>query len=95
MDAEGRLHVAALTAVPDPPSLTDLRHRVEAMLPRVDLPELALEVMSWLPEFTEAFTLVSGNPARVAELALSIAAVLCAHAMNVGFKPVVSPGVGL
>ncbi|WP_245546992.1 Tn3 family transposase [Nocardia brevicatena] len=93
VDAEGRLHVAALTAVPDPPSLVDLRIRVEAMLPRVDLPELVLEVMSWLPEFTGAFTHVSGNPARVADLGLSVAAVLCAHAMNVGFKPVVSPGV--
>ncbi|WP_157224355.1 hypothetical protein [Nocardia paucivorans] len=37
-------------------SLTDLRRRVEAMLPRVDLPELVLEVMPWLPEFTETFT---------------------------------------
>jgi hypothetical protein len=29
----------------------------------------------------------------VADLGLSVAAVLCAHAMNVGFKPVTSPGV--
>ncbi|WP_280443904.1 hypothetical protein [Nocardia brasiliensis] len=39
---DGKLHAAALTAVPDPPSLTDLRRRVEAMLPRIDLPELVL-----------------------------------------------------
>ncbi|MEV3959350.1 hypothetical protein AB0M34_00380 [Nocardia sp. NPDC050193] len=40
----------------DPPSLTYLRRRVEAMLPRIDLPELVLEVMSWHPGLTEAFT---------------------------------------
>ncbi|WP_227999729.1 Tn3 family transposase [Nocardia australiensis] len=93
VDEEGKLHVAALTALPDPPSLIDLRRRIDAMLPRVDLPELVMEVMSWYPEFTEAFTHVSGNPARVADLNVSVAAVLCAHAMNVGFKPVVSLGV--
>jgi TnpA family transposase len=40
VDAEGRLHVAALTAVPDPSSLVDLRHRVAAMLPRIELAQL-------------------------------------------------------
>ena len=93
VDENGKLHAAALRAVPDPASLVDLRRRVEAMLPRVDLPELVLEVMSWHPGFTEAFTHVSGNPARVADLGLSVAAVLCARAMNVGLPPVVSPGV--
>jgi hypothetical protein len=46
VDEEGKLRVAALTAVPDPPSLTDLRNRTAAMIPRVDLPEMVLEVMS-------------------------------------------------
>ncbi len=43
--------------------------------------------------FTEAFVHASGNDARVADLGLSVAAVLCGHAMNVGSKPVTSPGV--
>ncbi|WP_429423535.1 Tn3 family transposase [Nocardia sp. GAS34] len=93
VDEEGRLHLAALKAEPDPPSLVDLRRRVEAMVPEVDLPELVLEVMSWVPGFAESFTHASGNGARVADLGLSVAAVLCAHAMNVGFKAVTSPGV--
>ena len=93
VDEDGKLHLAALKAVPDPPSLVDLRRRVEAMLPEIDLPELVLEVMSWVPGFTEAFTHASGNDARVADLGLSVAGVLCANAMNVGFKPVTSPGV--
>ncbi|ORI20697.1 Tn3 family transposase [Rhodococcus sp. 1168] len=92
VDEDGKLHVAALSAVPDPPSLTDLRRRAAAMMPRVDLPEQVLEVMSWHPEFAEAFTHVAGSNARVADLGVSVAAVLCAHSMNVGFAPVVSPG---
>jgi hypothetical protein len=92
VDADGRLHVAALSAVPDPASLVDLRRWVEAMLPRIDLPDLVLEVMSWHPQFVEAFTHTSGNEAHVADLGLSVAAVLCAHAMNVGFAPVTTPG---
>jgi hypothetical protein len=48
-----------------PPELIDLRRRVEAMLPEIDLPELVLEVMSWVPGFTEAFTHASGNDALV------------------------------
>ena len=93
IDATGKLHLAALVAVPDPPSLIDLRRRVEAMMPKIDLPELVLEVMSWHPGFIESFTHVSGNDARVADLGLSVAAVLCANAMNVGLGPVISPGV--
>jgi hypothetical protein len=53
-DDDGRLHVAALKGVVDPPSLVDLRRRVEAMLPRVDLSELLLEVMAWVPAFPAA-----------------------------------------
>jgi Tn3 transposase DDE domain len=89
----GKLHVAVLTAVPDSPPLIDLRRRMEAMLPRVDLPRAGAGGDVVAPGFTEAFTHTSGNPARVADLGLSVAAVLCASAMNVGFRPAVSPGV--
>ncbi|GAC55078.1 putative transposase [Gordonia amicalis NBRC 100051 = JCM 11271] len=92
VDEDGKLHVAALNAVPDPPSLVDLRRRTAAMIPRVDLPEMVLEVMSWYPEFGESFTHVAGTKARVADLGVSVAALLCAQAMNVGLTPVTSPG---
>ena len=92
VDEDGKLHVAALTAVPDPPSLVDLRRCTAAMIPRVNLPEIVLEVMSWLPAFGESFTHVAGSGARVADLGVSVAAVLCAQAMNVGFAAVASPG---
>ncbi len=57
VDEDGKLHVAALVAVPDPPSLLDLRRRVVRTMPKIDLPELVLdEVMSWHPGFVDAFT---------------------------------------
>jgi hypothetical protein len=62
VDDQGRLHLPHLSAIPDPPSLVDLRRRVAAMMPRVDLPEVILEVMDWVPEFTAAFTHASSQP---------------------------------
>jgi hypothetical protein len=46
VDADGRLYVERIKAIPEPKSLIDLRKRVGAMLPRVDLPEVLLEVMA-------------------------------------------------
>jgi hypothetical protein len=63
------------------------------MLPRVDLPEVLLEVMSWAPELAEAFTPVSGGRSRVDGLPVSVAACLSAHAMNIGYRPVAKKGV--
>ena len=47
IDEEGRIHLTGVKAIEEPPSLVDLRKRATAMLPRVDLPEVILEVMSW------------------------------------------------
>ncbi len=93
IDDHGRLHAGKIDAVPDPPSLTDLRRACGAMLPRVDIGELVLEVMSWLPEFAAAFTPISGGQARLDDLGVSVAAALTAHALNVGFTPVITPGM--
>jgi hypothetical protein len=38
------------------------------MLPRVDMGELILEVMSWQPRFVQAFTAVSGGRTRLDDL---------------------------
>src|SRR5450755_3399272 len=93
VDSDWRLHAEKIDAIPDPPSLVDLRRRLEAMLPRVDLPELILEVMGWLPAFAEAFTGISGGQSRMRDLDVTIAAALTAHALNVGYVPVISEGV--
>jgi Tn3 transposase DDE domain len=85
--------LTGVKAVEEPPSLTDLRKRTAAMLPRVDLPEVILEVMSWAPEVAAAFTAASGGRTRLDDLPTSIAACLAAHAMNVGYRPIAKKGV--
>ena len=88
VDDDGKIHLTGLKALEEPPSLVDLRARTTAMLPRVDLPEVLLEVMSWAPEIGEAFTAASGGRSRLEDLPVSIAACLAAHAMNVGYRPI-------
>ncbi|GAA5062225.1 hypothetical protein GCM10023336_40410 [Streptomyces similanensis] len=87
-DGDGRLHFAALEPEAEPASLVALRSAVNAMLPRVDLPEVLLEVFSWTGA-DQAFTSVTGGEARLKDLPVTIAALLVAHGCNVGFTPVV------
>jgi hypothetical protein len=88
-----RIHLTGVKAVEEPPSLVDLRGRTLAMMPRVDLPEVILEVMSWVPELAGALTAVSGGRSRLEDLPTSIAACLAAHSMNVGYRPIAKKGV--
>jgi hypothetical protein len=87
-DDDGRLHFAALEPEPEPASLRDLREAVEAMLPRVDLPEALLEVFYWTGA-DRAFTSVTGGEARLKDLHVTVAALLVAHGCNVGYTPVI------
>nr|WP_202528199.1 Tn3 family transposase [Streptomyces sp. SID5770] len=87
-DDDGWLHFAALEPEPEPASLLDLRAAVNAMLPRVDLPEVLLEVFSWTGA-DQAFTSVTGGEARLRDLHVTIAALLVAHGCNVGYTPVI------
>ena len=51
IDAEGRVHVAAIKAIEEPASLVELRKRVAAMMPRVDISEAILEVLAGARSF--------------------------------------------
>lgn len=93
VDGEGKIHLTGVKAIEEPPSLVDLRTRTTAMLPRVELPEAILEVMSWVPELATAFTAVSGGRSRLKDLPVSIAACLTAHSLNVGYRPIAKKGV--
>ncbi len=93
VDEAGRIHVTSDKAVQGPPSLVDLRKRVAAMLPRVDIGEQILEVMGWVPEFLESLTALSGGAARMADLNVTAAAALTVQALNIGYGPVCTPGV--
>jgi hypothetical protein len=72
----------------EPSSLLALRDAVAARLPRVDLPEILLE-LSARTGFTDAFTHLSENAARAENLNTSLCAVLLSGACNTGPEPLV------
>lgn len=86
------LTLTGLDQLEDPPSLITLRDHVLALLPRVDLPELLLE-MHARTGFAQEFTHISEGAARVEDLPISLCAVLLAEACNIGLEPVVRADV--
>ena len=91
-DEHGRLHLSALPAEAEPPSLANLRALTNRMLPRVDLPEVLLEVFSWTGA-DQAFTSITGGEARLADLHITIAALLVSESCNIGWTPVIKHSV--
>jgi TnpA family transposase len=81
-----------LDRIPEPESLQRLRQRVQRRLPRVDLPELLLE-LHLRAGFADEFTHVSESRTRLDDLAISLCAVLLAEACNIGLAPVTRKGV--
>jgi hypothetical protein len=87
-----RLIVTGLDKLDDPSSLVTLRERVQALLPRIDLPEVLLE-MDARTGFTTEFTHISERGAHVTDLSISLCAVLLAEACNIGVEPLIRPDV--
>ena len=90
-NGRARLVVDHLDALGEPGSLVWLRATAQTMMPRVDLPELLLEVHAWTG-FLDAYTHLADVPARTKDLSVSVAALLVAEACNVGLTPVIKPG---
>jgi hypothetical protein len=90
--AHGRqeLVLSGLDKLDEPPSLMALKTLVAQRLPRVELPELLLEVQAWA-RFASDFTHVNEQGARADDLPVSVCAVLLAKACNVGLEPLVGP----
>jgi len=86
------LTLTGLDKLEEPPSLLTLRAQVLARLPRVDLPEVLLEIHA-RTGFAHEFTHISASDARVADLPVSLCAVLLAEACNIGLEPVVRADV--
>jgi len=91
VDGRDRPVLTPLDRLDEPPSLLALREQVTALLPRVDLPDLLLEVADWTG-FPVEFTHVSEGTSRAEDLHLSVCAVLVAQACNIGLEPLVEPG---
>jgi hypothetical protein len=82
------LVLSTLDKLEEPPSLLALREAVTARLPRIDLPEVLLEVAA-RTKFTDAFTHITERSAHAAGLATSLCAVLLAEACNTGPEPLI------
>ena len=91
-DGKEQLVLTGLDKLPEPSSLITLKRQVKAMLPRIDLPELLLEIDA-KTSFTKEFTHISQTGSRVKDLHISICAVLIAEACNIGLEPLMRPEV--
>ncbi|MFI7454501.1 Tn3 family transposase [Nonomuraea sp. NPDC049714] len=88
---DGRLNLAKLEAAPMPEAYQAAHDAVMNMLPRIDYPELLLEVHGHTGMF-DAFEHISGSTSRRADLDISLAALMVARSCNLGLGPVAKPG---
>jgi hypothetical protein len=86
VDGKDDLVVTPLDKLDEPGSLLKLREAVNARLPRVDLPEVLLEIAA-RTDFTTKFTHVSERESRMQDLPTSLCANLIAEACNIGPEP--------
>lgn len=82
------LVISPLGKLEEPPSCKKLRKAVASLLPRVDLPEILLEIHS-LTGFADEFTHINESESRAEDLHISICACLLAEACNIGMEPLV------
>ncbi|GGQ35927.1 transposase [Streptosporangium pseudovulgare] len=88
----GRLQLEKLGAAEEPPLMKELRTLIDGIQPRLDFPELLLEVFdrTGLPG---DFTHISGADASMEDFGVSLAALIVAEACNVGLVPIEKPNV--
>ena len=68
------------------------KNRVKALMPKIDLPDLLLEVNQQL-DLTSCFHHINESNTRMDHLDISVLAVLLAEACNIGFSPVSKEGI--
>jgi TnpA family transposase len=82
------LVLSPLDKLDEPPSLIALRREVKSRMPRVDLPEILLEIAA-RSGCMDAFTHLTERSSRALDLTTSLCAVLLAEACNTGPEPFV------
>ena len=86
-NGKSTLTLANLDKLDEPPSLSELRAQIAALIPRVDLAEILLEIQA-RTGFADEFTHISEAQARAGDLSTSICAVLLSEACNIGLRAV-------
>ena len=87
----GKLHMSRLEAAPLPEGFKAVHDAVQAMLPRIDYPELLLETHGRTGMF-DCMEHISGSPLRRDDLDISLAGLTVARSCNVGLVPVAKAG---
>jgi TnpA family transposase len=85
---KNELILTPLDKLEETPSLLGLREAVRSRIPRVDLPEVLLEIAT-RTGFTDSFTQITEREVRATELSTSLCAVLLSEACNTGPEPFV------
>jgi TnpA family transposase len=85
-DGQPELTLSPLDKLEEPDSLRRLKRQVVALLPRVDLPDVLLEIHQ-KTGFLDQFTHAHEEGMRVENVATSLCAVLVAMACNIGLRP--------
>lgn len=88
VDGKSELILSPLDKLEEPSSLITLRKLVSERLPRVDLPEILLEIATRV-KFTDFFVHITERTSRAEELTTSLCAVLLAEACNTGIEPLI------
>jgi TnpA family transposase len=84
------LVLTGLDRLPEPEGLRRLREMVGERLPKVDLPDVLLEIAA-RTGFPDTFTHLGQQGAKVGGFTTSLCAVLIAEACNIGFEPLLQP----
>lgn len=92
VDGQEDLILTGLDKLDQPASLVALRAAVEARMPRVELPDILLEIAA-RTGFVSEFTHITERESRAADLVISICAVLLAEACNTGMEPLIRHAV--
>lgn len=87
----GKLHMSRLDAAPLPEGSKAVHDAVQDLLPRLDYPELLLEVHARTGMFDQMGH-ISGSHLRRDDLDISLAALTVARSCNVGLVPVIKSG---
>lgn len=88
---EGKIRLDRPDAEAEPAGMQPVRDALDAMLPRIDYPELLLEVHGKTGMF-DVFEHIGGKVSRPEDLDLTLTALLVSKSTNIGLEPVVKPG---
>lgn len=86
---KNRIKLSRLEKIDEPESLKILKDKVDKLMPRIDFPELLLEV-NRMSDFTEECSHISDSNSRIAGIEVSLCAVIMAEACNIGLEPLIN-----